>query len=268
MNLTIGCDPELFLFDKTKQRIVPAIGLVEGTKQNPKQLVRGTVQLDGTVVEIGTNPAANITSFKDNLRSVLSEVQEMVGDNYELRCGSIAAYHPDDWQFSDTYLDTGCEAQFVFEGDTLTRVASNPYDITAVPTGGHIHVGFGCDLEITDPVLLRSVKMFVDALGMPEIPELDGDRLSLMGMTDKQVVRVKPYGVELRNPSAYWLASPDLLWGMYKLIDWTTTELKGEADPVAIKNFIKERIRTHKRNLVAKIAAQPAKYQRTLPIDI
>lgn len=259
MQITIGCDPELFVFDKEKDRIVPAVGLVEGTKSSPHRLTDGTVQLDGTVVEIGTDPASSGEEWVEKLISVVGEVREMLGDRYELRCGAIAAYEPEDCQFSNTHFDSGCDAQYTFDRrGRLLRVNSSPYDHTAVPTGGHIHVGFGCDLPITDPVLLKSAHQFTSHTPRPVINAHDLKRANMMAAVTQRIVRVKSYGVELRNPSAYWLGDKDcaLAWHsrLQNIADHLSRGTRINRSPIYAP--IRGRIR-----------ALESKYQGTLPVD-
>ena len=63
---TIGADPELLLLTATG---LPksAIGLIGGTKQNPKPFGIGHVQEDNVMVEFNIPPANNRHEFKYTL---------------------------------------------------------------------------------------------------------------------------------------------------------------------------------------------------------
>jgi hypothetical protein len=269
MKFTMGCDPELFLFDKELDRIVPAVGKIGGTKQEPLRLTDGTVQLDGTVIEIGTDPASSFKQFEHNLKSVLNDVRrilnEQFGDRYELRCGASAAYHQDDLDFDQEVLEVGCDPHFgisqLASGVVTLNVLplpSSTTDTTNICTGGHIHVGFGCNMDITDIVLLDSVAHYVSSLSLPT-PHAASSRRRYqgMGLSDYGCpIRIKPYGVELRAFDAYWLSSRS-----YTRKVWM--QLKAHAadpnDYRSIPNFVND----PKYN---KIETLPSKYQSTLPL--
>jgi hypothetical protein len=267
MNLTIGCDPELFLFDNLQQRIVPAVGKIGGTKQRPLKLSKGTVQLDGTVVEIGTDPTSSGEEFVNNIQSVINEVQTKLDNRfhgrYSLRCGAMAAYSEKDISPKSPALEIGCDPQYTFEGeDKLVKVAGQDrLSIDAIPIGGHIHVGFGCNLPITDKRLTVSVARFVEKL-YPSLPYTNTTqsraRTELMG-GDKPLVRIKPYGFEIRNLDSYWLSSKDVTANMFNLLEQAAYELTVEASGW---------IQDYELSCVASaVAALPAKYQGTLPLD-
>lgn len=271
MNITIGCDPELFLFDNLLQRIVPAVGKIGGTKQKPLKLTKGTVQLDGTVVEIGTHPASSASEFVENLQSVISEVQTKLDNRfhgrYSLRCGALAGYSEEDISPDHVGFDVGCEPQFSFEDEnTLVKVeGQDKLDINEIPVGGHIHVGFGCNLPITDPRLVVSVSRYLDVL-WPRIVGSDttsSKARNLLMNAHKPIIRIKPYGFELRNLDSYWLADKGLAASMYHLLETTATLLSSGNG--SYLNMPYQRVAYRKIAHAAEVL--PAKYQQTLPLD-
>jgi hypothetical protein len=113
LDLKLGCDPELYLYNTKKKRIVPANGLVPGDKHNPHLVPGGNVQLDGTVLEIGTDPASSADEFLHNIRSIIEWVRNHLGEDYEIRCGSNAKYYSwDSKKLLDGVLEVGCSAQY------------------------------------------------------------------------------------------------------------------------------------------------------------
>lgn len=271
MNMTIGCDPELFLFDNLLQRIVPAVGKIGGTKQKPLQLTKGTVQLDGTVVEIGTHPASSPQEFVDNLQSVISEVQTKLDNRfhgrYSLRCGALAGYSAQDISPNHIGFDVGCEPQYSFEDEnTLVKVeGQDKLDINAIPVGGHIHVGFGCNLPITDKRLVVSVARYVEKLWsrMVQTSTASTAQRNVLMNAHKPIIRIKPYGFELRNLDSYWLADKGLAASMFSLLGTTATLLSsGNGSRIAMPYQVNKYLA-----ISSAAKALPAKYQETLPLD-
>ena len=275
MNLTIGCDPELFLFDNLEQRIVPAVGKIGGSKQKPLKLSKGTVQLDGTAIEIGTHPASSGEEFADNIQSVISEVTTKLDNRfhgrYSLRCGALAGYDERDIDPNHEAFDVGCEPHYSFDsGNRLVKVGgADKLDMRQVPVGGHIHVGFGCDMSTTDRRLIVSVARFVDVLhrNFPVVTNVPSLLREDMMSGGQPVVRVKPYGFEYRNPDSYWLSSREATVKIYDLLVEVAATLTSATDHryymlEARSELLGEmhKIRNHTQRL-------PSKYQSTLPLD-
>lgn len=269
---SMGCDPELFLWDNVLQRIVPAVGKIGGTKEKPLRLTDGTVQLDGTVVEIGTDPAYTAEEFVQKLSSVIREVQAKLDGRfkgrYSLRCGASAAYNPED-TFDPVHLDVGCSPDFEFnsEGQLIARATRESQSIDCIPTGGHIHVGFGCNLPITDIGLLTGCARYANHLESDDFHDeagctFDEDRDAEMGLWGL-AVRIKPYGMELRSPSAYWLADQELAKALFNYLEAVFNYMVGGVKPKSPRSFL------YKGYCAVDSQAHslPAKYQATLPLD-
>ena len=276
----IGCDPELFLFDKVLDRIVPACGIVEGSKESPIMLNNGgMLQLDGTVLEFGTPPVdAEGDNFSKALKETLDIIRKQLSDNYgdryELRCGASAAYSPEDITENHEGLIVGCSAQYVMVNDNSpTRAileSTGKLSPNAVPIGGHIHFGFTDKMEsriVEDYSALR----YVRALERAGVTHLIKDvkciaskiRNRIMGFPTKTpTIRVKPYGVEFRNLSSYWLAHPLIA---DKLSEWHSQVVEGcirDTTPPTEAWAIDE----HLDDLSLLIGDLHPKYQQTLPL--
>lgn len=271
---TIGCDPELFLFDNLLQRIVPAVGKIGGSKLKPMRLSKGTVQLDGTVVEIGTDPASTAEGWIDNVQSVINEVQAKLDarfhGRYSLRCGAIAGYAEEDITFSRTAFEVGCEPAYKFDGNELVRT-SNTGDLSpsAIPIGGHIHIGFGCNLDVTDPVLVQSVKRYTRFVNSRLHEPVSGpvaDRIRETGCLNS--LRIKPYGVEMREWSSYWLADRELMVSIFtKYKRAYEVMCQGKTPLVEVIQAGTALRKLYYKGVCKHIEQLPAKYQKTLPLD-
>lgn len=216
MQLTIGCDPELFLFDNVEQKIVPAMGKIGGSKNKPLSLkCGGMVQLDGTVLEFGTKPVSvdDPCNFPNAIQEAITEIREKLygrfKGRYDLRCGALASYEGD-YDYG-TALDVGCSPQYTLSHDRVVALPSaDTLDPSAIPVGGHIHLGFGCDMDTTDPALIQSVRSHITHFHLSGVQSRrDLQRTNTMNIGGT-ALRIKPYGYEYRNLSSMWLANKSI----------------------------------------------------------
>lgn len=277
MNVTIGCDPELFIFDNVKQRIVPAIGKIGGSKTSPMSLrAGGMVQLDGTVLEFGTAPATSSGGFIRQLQANITEIRTKLDNRfhgrYELRCGALAGYDAEDIEENHIGLDVGCSPQYKFTSHNSLQAVGGVSKLSreAIPVGGHIHVGFGCNLPVTDERLVVSAARFTELLH-EFLPQFVSDhrsmeRQNILGIEYDAVVRIKPYGLEYRNMPSYWLADREMCSLLQQLTYYTAQRLSGSCSEdmlITLSNRIDRKIAA----IEGAARAVPAKYQNTLPLD-
>ena len=211
MEILIGADPELFV----KKEGIPhsAHGLIPGNKANPFPVPDGAVQVDGMALEFNINPSKNEKQFVHNIESVLSSLREMLPDVYAFD-GSVSV------QFDEAHikeqpkeaLALGCEADFdAYE----ERQRPPPIAPKLVRTaGGHIHIGW---TEHENPMesshflsCCQIAKQLDFFLGIPSVC-LDRDitRKSIYGGAGG--FRPKPYGMEYRVLSNFWIESKELM---------------------------------------------------------
>jgi len=282
----IGCDPELFLFDNKLQRIVPAIGKIGGSKQKPLKLkCGGMVQLDGTVLEFGTKPVnTGGERFSDAIQGSINEIRTKLENRfkgrYDLRCGALAGYSAEDISDNHTGFDVGCSPQFSMVGRTAIAVVPMRVSTLSrerVPVGGHIHFGFGCDLELTDPALLGTISAtlnLMSTVGLVQRLTFDTGngaaqmREDILNLRHNPVIRPKPYGFELRNMSSYWLADrsiPDLISGVFQhLRDY---KVSGHYSAFARGEALSRELTTKYSKIKRTTSRLDPKYQNTMPLD-
>lgn len=280
----IGCDPELFLFDNVLNRVVPACGIVEGSKESPIVLNNGgMVQLDGTVLEFGTPPVTpwgkNFSkALKDTLDIIRKQLSDNYGDRYELRCGAIASYSPEDIAENHEGLLVGCSPQYVIipTRDLPIRGVLESQGVLArdaVPIGGHIHFGFVDNMrdEVVQNYSALRYQQRMENYGLEciigDVPcDATSKRKDVMGFPQHlPTIRIKPYGVEFRNLSSYWLACPKLADLFSKFHNLVTTKCVNPNATVTFNAPLTE-IRVRMEALSSRIASQDAKYQQTLPL--
>lgn len=221
-DFTIGCDPEVFVTRNGKP--VSAFGLVKGDKKTPQKVDRGAVQVDGMALEFNTDPlrigVAGGEEFSRQVLAVKDTLTRMVKDvDPTLSLSDISTA-----DFDKEYLDSqpdeakelGCDPDY----NAYTKTLNNAPDGSVLfrSAGGHVHVGWGADIPVDNPdhieICANLVKVLDVFLGIPSLL-LDGDvrRRQLYGQAG--AMRPKPYGVEYRTLSNFWIKNATLRAGIH-----------------------------------------------------
>jgi len=214
--LSIGCDPEVFLKKRRKRKFVSAHGLLPGTKDKPFAVTYGTVQVDGMAAEIGITPARTAGGFVNSIQAVMGTLKQMV-PNHSVYITPVA-------EFSDDVLENtpeiakelGCVPDYnAYTGDENPAPNGNVNFRTG---SGHIHLGWTQDMDLKEPTHIEACMMLgrqMDFLvGLPSLLcEGPNKRRQLYGKAG--AIRIKPYGVEYRTPSNFWLRNEDMMRMIY-----------------------------------------------------
>lgn len=215
--LTLGCDPELFLRDKAGA-FLSAFGLIGGTKEHPVPLLNGAVQVDGMALEFNISPANNVDEFLGNITSVLQQIRTALGPDVEFDIKSTA-------HLTEQYMQTrclqevelGCDPDYnAYTGEANPKPDMNRPMRTA---GGHVHVGIGENLPTGHPQFqqdMNRIVQFMDLLlGVPSVLlDPDVERRSMYGKAG--ALRYKSYGVEYRSLSNFWIKEERLIRWVYQ----------------------------------------------------
>lgn len=209
MQFSIGCDPEIFLVDK-HGKFKSAIGLIGGSKWVPRpipELGEGHAMLeDNVAVEFNIAPATDHTQFLQSIRNVMATIQQTVG--HELQFSDVSAVSFDQQELMHPQaLEFGCEPDFnAWTKEINPRPLAT--DMNLRSCGGHVHVGF-TGLDRIDVV--RAMDVF---LGAPStLLDNDTKRRQLYGKAGCH--RPKPYGVEYRTLSNFWIFKDELVKWVY-----------------------------------------------------
>ena len=205
MNLLIGQDTELFL--RRGNNFISAYGVIPGSKANPYPVKKGAVQVDGMALEFNTNPAKTFNQFKVNINTVLSRLQDMIPNDCEMIvCPTV---HFDSQYIEDQPTEAtalGCDPDFnaYTEEMNLPPQASK----TMRTAAGHIHLGWAENKNVEDSSHMSDcitlVKQLDYYLGIPSLlHDADLERRQMYGKAGS--FRPKPYGVEYRVLSNYWI---------------------------------------------------------------
>ena len=227
MNTLIGCDQELFLKNDLG-RPISAVGLIGGTKKEPRDIGNGcAVQEDNVAVEFCIPPTNEVSKFIASINYNLNYITEFVREKgLSLSIVAATEFGREELQ-SEQSKTFGCDPDYnAWTMRPNPRPQSkNPYLRSA---GGHIHVS-------TDkhPFLVsRSMDLF---LGVPSILlEENSLRRELYGKAG--ACRPKPYGVEYRALSNFWLASDELKEWVFeqtqRAVRFADSWLDDEADTI------------------------------------
>jgi hypothetical protein len=207
MKLTLGCDPELFLADAAGA-VHSCIGLIGGTKAVPAQLPLGdgyAVQEDNVAVEFNIPPAGSREEWDSSIQKTIEFLQAFTKEQYGLSFSNLsAALFPEDQLDNPAAQAFGCEPDY----DAWTgKMNPKPEaaDKRLRSCGGHIHIGLGKVDAATAERMGRLMDLYA---GVPSVLMDNGElRKELYGK--RGAMRYKPYGMEYRTLSNFWVLSPE-----------------------------------------------------------
>lgn len=225
--ILIGCDPELFVRNPNSKSYVSAHNMIEGTKDHPHVVPNGMVQVDGTALEFGIDPASTEDQFIKRIASVTGQLRSMIDPGYEIVSHPTAHFDPAYFDTLPRYAkELGCTPDFdAWTGDQNKRPKGDrPFRTGA----GHIHIGWTQDEDVhsfNHFELCRAVARQMDYyLGVPSLDwDKDAERRELYGKAG--AFRPKPYGVEYRTLSNAWLNSEILQRWVYRAARKGTEDL-------------------------------------------
>lgn len=207
--ILLATDPELFTM--SGGRISSVAGLLGADKSNKKTVTDDIrIQEDNVLVEFDTNPHSTFEGFNSNIHRGIESCAEVVGAvGHEIAMGisshvfsaeEMSKFHQDAFTF-------GCEPDY----NALTGFR-NPKPAAADPglrtAGGHIHIGYSDVIGVTSDSQKILGVMCDYFLGLPALL-LDSDdrRKELYGKAG--ACRFKPYGIEYRVLSNFWIQNKD-----------------------------------------------------------
>ena len=217
-DLLIGADPELFV--RNKDGFISAHGLVPGDKYSPYFVQDGAVQVDGMALEFNINPAKNQIEFKNNINSVLRTLRKMVPQELDLVVSPIASFEKEYMKgLPRSAVALGCLPDFnAYTG----KINPAPSEESRLRTAaGHIHLGWTEDQNPKDKdhfnMCIKIAKELDWTLGVPSIldDQQKGSSVRRKMYGRAGAFRPKPYGMEYRVLSNYWLLSDHHMLKVY-----------------------------------------------------
>ena len=212
-SMTWGADPEFFLTTtRDGDSVTPIVGLLGGTKSEPRMLGAYGVQEDNVMAEFTVPPEPNLSRVLTHADRAMSLIFKDLRTRSEIR-GYV--YPSSSFLFEDRVLrDAGPQAMmFGCSPDFNAYEMGAPWprvDPAALVrgnhalrfAGGHIHIGYKEVRDLPEYVAC----MFCDAtfgLWLVMSGEAQMERRQLYGMAGRY--RPTPYGLEYRTPSNAWL---------------------------------------------------------------
>lgn len=233
-NVTIGCDPELFL-KNNEGKFIASCDKIGGTKEQPLQIVglpQGfAVQEDNVAVEFCIPPAHSKVEFVSNISDVIAEIRSRYVNpiGLELAFGVASYNFTEDQLQHDKAKEFGCTPDYnVYTMEENIKPKSEEGLRTA---GGHIHVGWANPTDSERSSLIRACDI---VLGLPSLfIDEDVKRRQMYGKAG--AFRPKAYGVEYRTLSNFWVQSKELTEWAYeqtmKAVDLAANGGKKLLDP-------------------------------------
>lgn len=228
--MRLGSDPEVFLCDINGEP-VSAIGLINADKWSPLPIAGMpdgfTLQEDNVALEYGIPPAATEDEFVYNIQAVMAKSREWIG-NLTFSKLSCTIFPKKEMEHPAAHV-FGCEPDFNAWTKKTNEKPQPPHEFMR-SAGGHIHVE-----TKRDPFVFGR---YMDlCLGVPAVI-LDKDGLQRKQLYGKKgAIRPKPYGVEYRVLSNFWIFDEQLIrWA------WRATHkaeaLYGKVDLERIEHYL------------------------------
>ncbi len=212
MDFILGADPEVFLCETNNQKeVVSAIGLIPGTKQKPFPMVGGSMHPDNVTLEFQMQPAKGRKNFIDNMETIMEDIKKHL-NQYELsyKISPEAKFNLDSL-VDPRAQEFGCapdENLYFFEASETYLISSGTYRTA----GGHIHIGANLGSPWT---FIRALDI---TLGLLDYLH-DEDLLRKKTYGRLGTFRLKPYGVEYRTPSNWWLKNKATMGLLYSAVE-------------------------------------------------
>ena len=231
MFISLGSDPEFFLFNTETEHVVSAHNIIQGTKQEPFPIKKlGFLQVDGVACEVNTVPALTAPEFSKNLTQILSALSKHVKKNnpkLNVIISSTVTFEKDYFKnLPENVKVLGCDPDYNAYTGEMTELPKN--HTTSRSAGGHLHIGW---LHNTDVILETqifnpehlsdccNVVKQLDAvfIVLSHIWDKDNERRNSYGQ--KGTFRPKPFGVEYRTLSNQWTVSTEMMQWIFKTVE-------------------------------------------------
>lgn len=240
-HIKLGCDPEAFLLDIQGQ-LKSSIGLIGGSKEVPRplfQLGEGYgVQEDNVAIEFNIPPAESRNAYIESISKTLNHLMTIVPEGLTIGRMSAASFPVSELQ-NPAALVFGCDPDY-----NAWTLGMNPKpdaeDKTLRSCGGHVHVGYDMNSGVRGEDIIRMMDLY---LGVPSVLMDKGElRKQLYGKAG--AFRIKPYGVEYRTLSNFWIFDERTIGWVWdntnRAVDsaekFSLTEDDGQAIQSAINN--------------------------------
>lgn len=253
--LTFGADPELFVLNPNGE-FVSAAGMIPGDKANPHKVDGGAVQVDGMAAEFNIDPVTNYKDFKKNIDKVQRQLAEMLPKGYTLVATPTAKFSVEEWSKApDEAKALGCSPDFDAWQKTVNPTPKSQ-DLVR-HAGGHLHFGWTEGADTSDEGYVQSCVDLVRQLdwylaAWSVLKDSDTERRSSYGKAG--AMRFKPYGVEYRTLSNFWLdnSSENYTLAVWNRMQKAIHDMKNGFLPLSHAKFCPELIQSVNTSCLTK----------------
>jgi hypothetical protein len=206
-----GADPEGFIFNAEGRPVAPT--MIPGSKAEPFKVPGGALQRDGFAAEFNVDAAHTFNEWNSNFEKVMTSLQGFLPEGHTFKAVPAVEFDKEVFEDApDDYKELGCSPDWnAWEKDLNPPplCEDRPFLRTA---SGHIHIGWGKDYSLDDPLHQQNCFDFVKQLdwylaGWSLKMDPDVTRRELYGKAG--ACRLKSYGVEYRVLSNFWITSRD-----------------------------------------------------------
>jgi hypothetical protein len=219
--MKIGIDPEFFIVDEFS-RPINAIKVLPGTSSNPLKKNGINFYHDNVLAEFNYAPVSTEMEFISKTREAISVLKTIVSP-HNLSIQAFDEFDKSEMSFPNS-REIGCNPDYcaytLTQNDMPKQFFTKTNNRTA---GGHFHIGGEKNDAVFHPFMKPIFVFMLDLfVGIPSII-IDHSansfrRRKLFGQAGCH--REKPYGIEYRVLSPFWLRSPSTASLMYKLIEF------------------------------------------------
>jgi hypothetical protein len=204
-----GCDPEFFILN-ADGKIVSAHDLLPGTKDNPYKVDKGAIQVDGVAAEFNIDPAETFEEFDGNISTVMKTMLSMLPKGYKASVVPSVIFDEEEWaRIPPSAKELGCMPDFNAWTESVNP-APRPTVERMRTASGHLHIGWteGASLDDVQHImncndLVKQLDWYLGGWSLSQ--DADKDRRILYGRAG--ACRYKPYGVEYRVLSNFWITT-------------------------------------------------------------
>lgn len=216
--ITLGSDPEVFLFNPKTGKFISAVDKIGGSKMFPAPMEKEGffVQEDNVLAEFNIPPAYNESEFVSYLTDGLDQVKRRV-PYFDLKI-QASAFMPAEELEDPRAQEFGCDPDYnAWTGARNMPPSEEAKFAPLRSAGGHVAVGYDLlDTQIDKEEVDQNIVRWLDLrLGVPSIlMDSDKERRKLYGKAG--AYRSKSFGVEYRTLSSFWLANQKLMRWVYQ----------------------------------------------------
>jgi len=203
--ITLGSDPEFFLYSKEEKIFFPALGVILGNKDIPYDVLEPgfSTQVDNMMCEVNIPASASPEEFSNNLQRIIDWVKEDIPKSLVVKIQPSAEF-TEEMLKSDQALVVGCSSDYsAYTGENVSVKDLSKSNWRFA--GGHVHVGYPEPSADSNPELVKWMDIY---LGLPSVILDNDDRRKAVYGTPGRY-RDKDFGVEYRTLSNWWVAKDE-----------------------------------------------------------